>query len=171
MPLGYLQCVYHCVLLFFSASFPQTGNEGKSVNIRLLIPAILVSIGLLCVACGQSADRASVKASASEKKKHSQPKKTIRVKHLSGDVMAVNAKAKTITVRVRDEDMVLEFDENTVVKIDLDSVKPQDIPPGIRATVKYVERKGRYVARGVFISTEAAEKKPSPPHSSIRSFA
>ena len=141
------------------------------MNIRSLFLALLVSIGLLDVACGQPTDKASLKAAASEKKTTVQPKKTIRVKHLSGEVLAVNPKAKTITLRVRDEDIELRFDDSTVVKIDLDSVKPHEIPPGARAAVKYVERKGHYVARGVFISTETAEKKEAPPQSSFRSFA
>lgn len=141
------------------------------MNIRLLSLAVLLSIGLIYVACGPSTENAPVKAASSEKKKIAEPKKTIRVKHLSGDILAVDAKARTITVRVRDEDMVLQFDDSTVVKIDLDAVKPHEIPPGTRATVKYVETKGKYVARGVFISTETAEKKESPPHSFFSIFA
>lgn len=141
------------------------------MNIRSLFLATLFSIGLLCVACGQPADKASLKAAAAEKKTIAEPKKTIRVKHLSGEVLAVNPKARTITLRVREEDIELRFDDSTVVKIDLDSVKPHEIPPGARAAVKYVERKGHYVARGVFISTETAEKKEAPPQSSFRSSA
>jgi hypothetical protein len=141
------------------------------VNIRLLSLAVLLSIGLLYVACGQSTDKSSVKAAAPEKKKLAESKKTIRVRHLSGEVLAVDPKAKTITVRVRDEDIELQFNDNTVVKIDLDAVKPHEIPPGTRATVKYVETKGKYVARGVFISTETAEKKEAPPQSSFPSSA
>jgi ABC-type Fe3+-hydroxamate transport system substrate-binding protein len=141
------------------------------VNVRLLFLAILLSIGLLYVACGQPADKASLKAAAAEKKTIAEPKKTVRVKHLSGEVLAVNPKARTITLRVREEEIELRFDDSTVVKIDLDSVKPHEIPPGARAAVKYVERKGHYVARGVFISTETAEKKEAPPQSSFRSSA
>jgi len=141
------------------------------VNFRLLFLAILLSIGLLYVACGQSTDKTSVTPAASEKKKPVEKKKTIRVKHLSGEVLSVNAKAKTITLRVREEEMELQFDDLTVVKIDLDRVQPHEIPPGTRATVKYVESKGQLVARGVFISTETAEKKEFPPQSSFRSAA
>lgn len=141
------------------------------MTVRLLILSILLSIGLLCVACGQPAEKAAVKAAASEKKKSVEPKKTIRVKHLAGEVLSVDARAKTITLRVRNEDVELQFDDSTVVKIDLDAVKPQEIPPGVRATVKYVERKGHYVAKGVFISTETAEKREAPPQSSFRCSA
>jgi hypothetical protein len=146
-------------------------SDGKPVNVRLLFLAILFSIGLLCVACGPSADKTSGTPVVSEKKKPVEKNKTIRVKHLSGEVLSVNSKAKTITVRVREEDIELQFDDLTVVKIDLDRVQPHEIPPGTRATVKYVESKGQFVARGVFISTETAEKKESPPQSSFRSSA
>jgi hypothetical protein len=138
---------------------------------RLLILSILLSTGLICVACGSPSDRAAVKSAASEKRKSVEPKKTIRVKHLAGEVLSVDPRAKTITVRVRNEDVELLFDASTVDKIDLDAVKPQEIPLGTRATVKYVERKGHYVAKGGFISTETAEKKEAPPQSSFRSSA
>ena len=65
----------------------------------------------------------------------------------------------------------MQFDDNTVVKIDLDTVKPSEIPVGTRATVKYVERKGQFVARGIFISTETAEKKEGVPQSFYRNSA
>jgi len=118
------------------------------------------------VACGQPPEPApSIPAQPVKK---TLEKKTIRVKHLSGEVLAVNPKAKTITVRVREEDIELQFDDQTVVKIDLYRVKPEEIPAGSRAAVKYVESKGRPVARGVFISTETAEKKDFQPQSSLR---
>lgn len=137
------------------------------MNIRLFFLAILLSAGLLYVACGQPSDPSPSKPAALEKK-NTLEKKTIRVKHLSGEVLAVNPKAKTITVRVRDEEIELQFDDLTVVKVDLDRLEPQQIPVGSRAAVKYVERKGRPLARGVFISTETAEKKEFQPQSSLR---
>jgi len=125
-----------------------------------------LSFGLLCVACGQPADKAAVRPAAPEKRTSAGP-----AKHLAGEILSVDPKTKTITVRARDVDVELRFDDHTVVKIDLDAVKPQEIPPGTRATVKYVERKGRYVAKGIFISAETAEKRESPPQSAIRSFS
>jgi hypothetical protein len=74
-------------------------------------------------------------------------------------------------MRSRDREVELIFDDSTVVKMDLDSVKPSEIPLGTRATVKYVERKGHFVARGIFVSTETAEKKESAPQSSYRNTA
>ncbi len=136
------------------------------MNVRLVFLAILLSASLLCVACGQPPEPAPSRPAQPVKK--TLEKKTIRVKHLSGEVLAVNPKAKTITVRVREEDIELQFDDQTVVKIDLDRVKPEEIPAGSRAAVKYVESKGRPVARGVFISTETAEKKDFQPQSSLR---
>jgi len=141
------------------------------VKIRFICLTILVSIGLLYVACGQYPEKAPGKAVTPVEKKASDQKKTVRVRHLSGEVLAVNSKTKTITVRFRDEDMEVQFDDNTVVKIDLDTVKPSEIAVGTRATVKYVERKGHLVARGIFISTETAEKKEGTPQSSYRNSA
>jgi len=139
------------------------------VKIRFLFLTILFSIGLFYVSCGQSPEKAPRKDTAAAEKKSQ--KKTVRVKHLSGEVLSVNTKAKTIIVRFKNEDVEMKFDDGTVVKVDLDSVKPTAIPLGSRATVKYVETDGKYVAKGIFISTETAEKKEGPPQSSYRNSA
>ena len=141
------------------------------MKIRFICLTILISIGLLYVACGQYPEKAPGKSVTPVEKKASEQKKTVRVRHLSGEVLTVNSKTKTITVRFRDEDMEVQFDDNTVVKVDLDTVKPSEIPLGTRATVKYIERKGHLVARGIFISTETAEKKEGAPQSFYRNSA
>ena len=141
------------------------------MKIRYFILSALISIGLLYVACGQSPEKAPRKPASSIEKKITEQKKTIRVKHLAGEVLAINSKTKTITMRYRDEEMDLNYDDATVVKIDLDSVKPSEIPVGSRATVKYVERKGGHVARGIFISTDTAEQKEDAPQSFFRNSA
>jgi archaellum component FlaF (FlaF/FlaG flagellin family) len=141
------------------------------VNFRTLFISILISIGLLYVACGQSPDKSAKKVGSATEKRSVEQKKTVRVKHLSGEVIAINSKTKTITVRFKDEDIDLKFDEGTVVKIDLDSVKPSEIPLGSHASVKYVEKKGQHVARGIFISTETAGKKEGSPQSFFRNSA
>jgi len=141
------------------------------VKIRTLFMTVLISIGLLYVACGQPPEKSAKKAAGTTEKKSVEQKQTVRIKHLSGEVLAINSKTKTITVRFKDKDVDLKFDDGTVVKIDLDSVKPADIPLGARATVKYIERKGQHVARGIFISTETAEKKEGSPQSFFRNSA
>jgi len=141
------------------------------VKIRYLFISALISIGLLYVVCGQAPDKSTKKAVNTAEKRSAEQKKTVRVKHLSGEVQSVNSKTKTIIVRFKNEDVEMKFDGGTVVKVDLDSVKPAEIPLGIRATVKYVESKGHYVAKGIFISTETAEKKEGPPLSSCRNSA
>jgi NADH dehydrogenase FAD-containing subunit len=131
----------------------------------------LIVIGFLYVACGQSPEKPARKAATAAEKRSVEQKKAVRVKHLSGEVIAINSKTKTITVRFKDEDVELKYDDGTVVKIDLDSVKPSEIPVGARATVKYIERKSQHVAKGIFISTETAEKKEGSPQSSFRNSA
>ena len=141
------------------------------MKIRYLFISALISIGLLYVACGQAPDKSTKKAVNAAEKRSPEQKKTIRVKHLSGEVQSVNSKTNTIIVRFKDQDVAMKFDGGTVVKVDLDTVKPAEIPPGARATVKYVEKEGQYVAKGIFVSTQTAEKKESPPLSSCRNSA
>ena len=141
------------------------------MKIRILFISVLISIGMLYVACGQSPEKSTKKAAATAEKRSVEQNKTVRIKHLSGEVLAINSKTKTITVRFKDEDVELKFDDGTVVKIDLDSVRPADIPLGAQATVKYIDKKGQHVARGIFISTETAEKKEGSPRSFFRNSA
>ena len=141
------------------------------MKFRFIFITLIISIGLLYVACGQSPEKSPKKVTAAAEKRSADQKKTVRVKHLSGEVLAVNTKTKTMTVRTRDKDVELNYDDSTVVKVDLDAVSPADIPPGIRATVKYVDRKGKSVARGIFIPTETADKKKGTPQSSCRNSA
>jgi archaellum component FlaF (FlaF/FlaG flagellin family) len=108
------------------------------VKIRYFFISALIAIGLLYVACGQSPEKPTTKPGIAAEKRSVEQRKTVRVKHLSCEVVAVNSKTKTITVKVKDENMDLKFDGNTVVKIDLDSVKPSEIPLGARATVNYI---------------------------------
>jgi hypothetical protein len=145
--------------------------SGEPVKLRTLFISAFISIVLLYVACVQSPEKAPVKPGGTAPKQSVDQKKTVRVKHLSGEVLAVNARTKTVTVRFKDEDVYLTFDDSTVVKIDLDSVKPSEIPLGARATVKYIERKGQHIAKGIFISTETAEKKEGSPQSFFRNSA
>ncbi|HET6488266.1 MAG TPA: hypothetical protein VFG28_00800 [Syntrophales bacterium] len=141
------------------------------MKIRYLFLSALISIGLLYVACGQSPEKTAKKPGVAAEKRSVEQKKTIRVKHLSGEVIAVNPRTKTITVKLKDENIDLKYDDSTVVKIDLDSVKPSDIPVGARATVKYIDKKGQHLTRGIFISTETAEKKEGSPQSFFRNSA
>ena len=141
------------------------------MKIRYLFISALISIGLLYVVCGQAPDMSTNKAVYAVEKRSAERKKTVRVKHLSGEVQSVNSKTKTIIVRFKDEDVEMKFDGGTVVKVDLDSVKPAEIPSGARAIVKYVEKEGQYVAKGIFISTQTAEKKEGPPLSSCPNSA
>ena len=138
---------------------------------RLIILSALISMGLLFGACGQATDTSPRKDPPAVEKKSVDRKKAVRVRHLSGEVIAVNSKTKTLTVRFKDREVGLRFDDNTIVKIDLDTVKPSEIPLGTRATVKYVETKGQYIVRGIFISTETAEKKEGAPQSFYRNSA
>lgn len=135
----------------------QSSLSGISVNTWLLI--LSVCFALLIASCGAPPDKAPQASSHAISKKAAEPRKPVRIKHLSGEVLAVNAKTKTITMLSRDKEIDLSFDDKTVVKLDLEAVNPADIPLGIRATIKYVDKKGELVAQGIFISTETADTK------------
>lgn len=148
----------------------KSSVKRKSVTIRFFVLSALISLGLLYAACEPPPEKAPEKFGFTEKRSI-EKKNPVRVKHLSGEVLAVNSKTNTMIVRFKNKDMKLRIEDGTIVKIDLCSVSPYEIPPGTWATVKYVERKGLYVAKGIFISTETAVKKEGSPQSFDRDSA
>jgi len=138
------------------------------MNIARLL-AVLLSTGLLFAGCSPP-EKGSPKQ-APRTARTAEPKKAVKVRHLAGEVLTVNAKSKTLTVRYRDRDYSLRYNDETVVKVNLESVPPAEIPIGTRATVKYVEKSGQRIAKGIFISTETVEKGEQQSQSHPRNSA
>ena len=59
------------------------------MKIRFIIPALLISVGLLYVACGPPPEKSPAKAGAAKvEKKAADKTKAVRVKHISGEILA-----------------------------------------------------------------------------------
>lgn len=84
-----------------------------------------------------------------------------KVKQVTGEVKAVDAVAKTITVakKVKDkvEETVITVDDKTKIILDKETKTLADVKVGDKVTVKYTEANGKRVAKSVVIKT--AEKK------------
>jgi len=73
----------------------------------------------------------------------------VKVKQVSGDVTAVDAKAKTITVKGKKGDVVIAVDDKMLA----------DVKAGDKVTAKYTEADGKNTAKSV---KKAAAKKAEP---------
>jgi len=97
--------------------------------------------------------KAEKKAPAMEEKKA-----PAKVKQVTGDVSAVDATAKTITVKGKKGDVVIAADDKMMA----------DIKAGDKVVVKYTEADGKKTAKSVkkaaakAVKAEKAEKKAEP---------
>ena len=80
-----------------------------------------------------------------------------KVKQVTGDVAAVDAKANTITVKGKKADTVVTCDDKTKIMIGKDKKALADVKVGDKVTVKYSEADGKMTAKSVAI--KMAEKK------------
>jgi Cu/Ag efflux protein CusF len=101
----------------------------------------------------------SLSLAAEEKK--AMPAEKPKVKQVTGDVKAVDMKAKTITVakmmKGKVEETVVTVDGKTKIMMEKEKKALADVKAGDKVTVKYIEVDGKNVAKSVAI--KPAEKK------------
>jgi ribosomal protein S1 len=107
--------------------------------------------------------KAEKKAPAVEEKKApamAEKKAPAKVKQVTGDVAAVDAKANTITVKGKKGDTVVTCDDKTKIMMGKDKKALADVKVGDKVTVKFSEADGKMTAKSVAI--KMAEKKAEP---------
>ncbi|MFA6055898.1 MAG: DUF5666 domain-containing protein [Thermodesulfovibrionales bacterium] len=87
-----------------------------------------------------------------------------KVKQVTGDVAAVDAKANTITVKGKKGDTVVTCDDKTKIMMGKDKKALADVKVGDKVTVKYSEADGKMTAKSVAIkmAEKKADKKAEP---------
>ena len=117
--------------------------------------AIIVSLVLVVSFAGLSfaADKAAEKkAPAMEAKKA-----PAKIKQVTGEVAAVDAKANTITVKAKKGETTVTADDKTKVMMGKEKKAIADVKVGDKVTVKFSEADGKMVAKSVAI--KAADEK------------
>jgi ribosomal protein S1 len=91
-------------------------------------------------------------------------KAPVKVKQVTGEVKAVDAKAMTLTVtkkmKGKAEDTAVTVDDKTKITMGKDKKVLADVKVGDKVTVKYSETDGKMVAKSIAIKAE--EKKAEP---------
>jgi ribosomal protein S1 len=132
--------------------------------------AIVVSVLFVLSVAGLSFAAEQKAAPAPEKKeaapakmeeKKAEKKAPAKVKQVSGEVAAVDAAAKTLTVKGKKGDVALMADDKTTVKMGKEKKALADVKVGDKVTVKYAEMDGKNVAKSVVVGAAPAkmEKK------------
>lgn len=109
------------------------------------------------------AEKKAAPAKVEEKKAPAKEEKAVekkapaKVKMVTGDVAAVDAKAKTITVKGKKGDITAMVDDKTKIMMGKDVKTLADVKAGDKVTVKYSETDGKMTAKSIAI--KPAEKK------------
>ena len=87
-----------------------------------------------------------------------------KVKQVTGAVAAVDAKAKTITVKAKKGDVTAMVDDKTKIMMGKDVKTLADIKAGDKVKVKYSETDGKMMAKSIAIkpAEKMMEKKMEP---------
>ena len=108
----------------------------------------------------------SLSFAAEEKKAAPVPavkKAHAKVKQITGEVAAVDAKAGTITVKGKKAEATVTCDDKTKVMMGKEKKACADVQVGDKVTVKSAEADGKSIAKSVSIhAAKPAEKKAEP---------
>jgi|SRR5208283_83003 len=115
----------------------------KKFSVILVALLFVLSISAVAFAADQpaaTAPKADTKPAADKK---------VKPKSVTGEVTAVDAAAKSVTVKGKKGDMTLMADEKML----------KDVKVGDKVTAKYTEQDGKMVAKSVKKAKTKAEKK------------
>lgn len=127
--------------------------------LALIVSAIfIISVAGLSFAAEEK--KAAAPAKAEEKK--AEKKAPAKVKTVTGEVTAVDAKANTLTVKGKKGDVALSADDKTTVKVGKDKKSLADVKAGDKAVVKYSEVDGKNVAKSIAVAAAAPKKEAAP---------
>ena len=123
---------------------------------KKVIALVVAMLFVLSVAGLSFAAEKAAPAAPAEKKEaapaKAEKKAPAKVKQVTGEVVAVDAKAKTLTVKGKKADVALSVDDKAAAKL-------ADVKVGDKVTVKYKETDGKNVATSIVAKKAKAEKK------------
>ncbi len=123
--------------------------------------AIIVSLVFVLSFAGLSfaADKAAKMEDKKAPAEAAEKKAPAKVKSITGEVAAVDAKANTVTVKGKKGDVTVMTDAKTKVMMGKEKKMAADVKAGDKVTVKYTEADGKMMAKSIAIKPAEAEKK------------
>lgn len=85
------------------------------------------------------------------------------VKHVMGEVTAVDSNAKSLTVKSKKVDVVISVDDKTKIMAGKDKKTLADVKAGDRVAVRYTEADGKNTAKSISIHAAPAKMKEKAP--------
>lgn len=134
----------------------------KVIAIAITVLFVLSVAGLSFAAEEKKATTAPAKKEAAPAKKEAAPvekKAPAKMKQVTGEVTAFDAKAMTLTVKGKKGDVALMADDKTTVKMGKEKKALADVKMGDKIMVKYAEMDGKNTVKTIVVSPTRAEKK------------
>jgi len=124
--------------------------------------AIIVSVLFVLAVAGLSfaADQKAAAPAQTETAPAPEKKAPAKIKQVTGEVAAVDAAAKTLTVKAKKAEVMLSTDDKTKFG---KGKTLADVKVGEKVMVKYAEMDGKNVAKSVTVKAAKTEKKEAAP--------
>lgn len=134
--------------------------KGGDLVKKVIAIALLVAMAFALSVPGIAIAADKKEAAPAEKKEAApaQEKAPAKVKQVTGEVTAIDAAAKTLTVKGKAGEVALTADDKTTVKIGKEKKALADVKVGDKATVKYNEMDGKNVAKSIIVKAAPAKK-------------
>lgn len=129
----------------------------KVIAIVISVLFVLSVVGLSFAAEKAAAPAAPAAEKAAPAK--AEKKAPVKMKQITGEVAAMDAKAMTLTVKGKKGDVALTAEDKTSVKMGKEKKTFADVKMGDRVMVKYAEMDGKNVAKTIVVVPSKAEKK------------
>lgn len=84
---------------------------------------------------------------------------TPAAKHVTAEVVSVDATAKTITVKEKDKEMTFTLAETATIKIQGKASSLDQLKAGDKIQIKYTEKDGAQIAQEIVHTEKAPAKK------------
>lgn len=130
----------------------------KIIALAISVLFVLSVVGLSFAAEKAPAAPAAEKAAPAKPAK-AEKKAPAKMKQVTGEVAAMDAKAMTLTVKGKKGDVALMADDKTTVKMGKEKKALADVKMGDKVMVKYAEMDGKNMAKSIVVSAAKAEKK------------
>lgn len=143
-------------------------KKAIAIIVAVLFVFALTSISFAAEKKAAPAPMEKKEASPAKVEEKKAPEKVMSV---TGDVVAVDAKAMTLTVKGKKGDVALSTNDKTTVKMGKEKKALADVKVGDKAKVKYTEVDGKNIAKSIAIKPavtavpaekKAKEKKAEP---------
>ncbi|OGW40022.1 MAG: hypothetical protein A2Y97_09755 [Nitrospirae bacterium RBG_13_39_12] len=80
-----------------------------------------------------------------------------KVKQITGDIITLDLKAGTLTVKNKKQEVSLSTDNKTVIKLDKERKTLADLKSGDSVMAKYTQVDGQNIAKSIAIKTAPSE--------------